>query len=94
MRRVDLEHLIRAAAAITNEYELVVIGSQSILGSTDNVPPEVLQSMEADIYRITRQCSIHSGLPRSGTKAEPTRLDGGEAAHAARSCERRQSTSS
>ena len=29
MKRSDLEHVIRAAAAITNEYELVVVGSQS-----------------------------------------------------------------
>jgi hypothetical protein len=54
MRRSELEHLIRAAAAITNEYELVVIGSQSILGTTDNVPPEVLQSMEADLFPKNR----------------------------------------
>ena len=27
MRREQLEHVIRAAAAITNQYELVVIGS-------------------------------------------------------------------
>ena len=26
MRRAELEHLIRAAAAVTNEYEIVVIG--------------------------------------------------------------------
>ncbi len=32
MNREDLEHIIRAAAEITNEYEFVVIGSQSILG--------------------------------------------------------------
>ena len=30
MQRHELEHLIRAAAAITNEYEIMIIGSQSI----------------------------------------------------------------
>ena len=40
MRRAELEHLIRAAAAVTNEYEIVVIGSQSILGSVPAPPPE------------------------------------------------------
>ena len=33
MRRSELEHLIRAAAAITDQYEIMVIGSQSILGA-------------------------------------------------------------
>jgi hypothetical protein len=52
MRRAELEHVTRAAAAITNEYELVVIDSQSILGAVPH-PPEVLTaSMEADIYPL------------------------------------------
>jgi len=32
MRRSDLEHLIRAAGRISGERELVIIGSQSVLG--------------------------------------------------------------
>ncbi|MFO1269124.1 MAG: DUF6036 family nucleotidyltransferase [Rubrivivax sp.] len=50
MQRAQLEHLIRAAAEITNEYEFVVIGSQSIVGALDAPPPECLASMEADLY--------------------------------------------
>lgn len=49
MHKTDLEHIIRAASAVTNEYEVVVVGSQSILGSVDFPPPECLVSMEADI---------------------------------------------
>lgn len=52
MRRQDLEHIIRAAAAITNEYEFVIIGSQSILGALPNAPAVLLRSMEADIYPV------------------------------------------
>jgi hypothetical protein len=52
MQRPQLEHLIRAAAEITNEYEFVIIGSQSLLGSVENPPPECLLSMEADIYPL------------------------------------------
>jgi hypothetical protein len=54
MKRADLEHLIRAAAAITDEYELVVIGSQSILASFPDAPEELLKSMEADLYPLHR----------------------------------------
>ena len=54
MRRHELEHLIRAAAAVTNEYEIVVIGSQSILGAVADPPAALLQSMEADCYPLTQ----------------------------------------
>ncbi len=54
MQRADLEHLIRAAAAVTNQYELVIVGSQSILGANPNAPEVLLRSMEADMYPLHR----------------------------------------
>lgn len=54
MQRSDLEHLIRAASAITNEYEIMVIGSQSILGAVPQPPAELVKSMEADLYPLNR----------------------------------------
>lgn len=50
MRKHELEHIIRAAGDLTNEYEFVVIGSQSLLGSVSNPPQECVMSLEADIY--------------------------------------------
>jgi hypothetical protein len=55
MTREELEHLIRAAADVTNEYEFVVIGSQSILGPIPNPPAELTMSMEADIYPMNAE---------------------------------------
>lgn len=52
MKREDLEHIIRAAAEITNEYEFVVVGSQSILGLIPNPPAVFTMSAEADIYPL------------------------------------------
>jgi hypothetical protein len=50
MNREDLEHIIRASGEVTNQYEFVIVGSQSILGSIPN-PQEVFKmSAEADIY--------------------------------------------
>ena len=49
MHKADLEHIIRAASAITNQYEIIVVGSQSILGSIDFPPAECLSSIEADL---------------------------------------------
>ena len=55
MNREDLEHLIRAAADVTNEYEFVIVGSQSILGPIPNPPAELTMSMEADIYPMNAE---------------------------------------
>src|SRR5436190_11983884 len=54
MRRKELEHIIRAAAAITDQYEIVVLGSQSILGAVPDAPEVLLLSMEADVYPLRR----------------------------------------
>jgi len=57
MKRADLEHLIRAASAITKERDLVIVGSQAILGSLPDAPmtaPELCRSLEADMYPLSR----------------------------------------
>jgi hypothetical protein len=50
MRREQLEHLIRASAAIADDNEIVVIGSQALLATDPRAPEEFLVSIEADIY--------------------------------------------
>jgi len=50
MRRADLEHVIRAAGSIANTKELIIIGSQAILGSFPDPPAELTISQEADLY--------------------------------------------
>jgi hypothetical protein len=50
MRRRDLEHLIRAAADLADDDELIVIGSQSIHGQYPDAPAELCVSTKADIY--------------------------------------------
>lgn len=52
MKRIDLEHLVRAAAAITGEDQLIVVGSQAILGSHPNAPDQLLESYEADLVPV------------------------------------------
>ena len=49
MKRDQLEHVIRAAADITDD-EIVVVGSQAVLGQFPNAPEALLVSLEADIY--------------------------------------------
>lgn len=50
MRRAELEHVIRAAATVAEDEEIVVIGSQSILGQFPDAPASLLVSLEADVY--------------------------------------------
>lgn len=52
MTREELEHIIRASGDITNQYEFVIVGSQSILGSVPNPEEVFMVSMEADIYPL------------------------------------------
>jgi hypothetical protein len=53
VRRAQLEHLIRAAGAVTGSRRLVVIGSQAILGTHPNdAPAEAVRSREADLIPI------------------------------------------
>lgn len=54
MRRSDLEHLIRAAGRIAGERELVIIGSQAVLGQFPDAPVALLMSMKVDLYPLSR----------------------------------------
>jgi len=76
MKRSQLEHLIRAAAAITNECEIVVVGSQSILGAVPAAPefPCGKPSRPCPLPRskktglsvgLTVKCGLYPGTPNS-----------------------------
>jgi hypothetical protein len=50
MQRPQLEHIIRAAVGITGATEIIVIGSQAVLGQFPNAPADLLVSIEADVF--------------------------------------------
>jgi len=50
MKRSELEHVIRACSAIVGDNELVIVGSQAILGQFPSAPAELLLSLELDVY--------------------------------------------
>ena len=52
MTREELEHIIRASGDITDQYEFVIVGSQSILGAVPRPEAVFTVSMEADIYPL------------------------------------------
>ena len=51
MNRADLEHVLRAAADVAGDGEILVIGSHAIPGSfpEDRLPDRATMSIEADI---------------------------------------------
>lgn len=52
MTREELEHIIRASADVTDQYEFIIVGSQSILGPVPNPHAVFTMSAEADIYPL------------------------------------------
>jgi hypothetical protein len=50
MKRSELEHVIRASADIANDDEIIIVGSQAILGQFPDAPTDLLVSVEADVY--------------------------------------------
>jgi len=67
LTREELAHVLRAAATIAGDSEILVIGSQSILGSYSNeeLPEEAWMSIEADIAFLddpgTRKADLVDG---------------------------------
>lgn len=51
MTRDELEHVIRASGEVTDQYEFVIVGSQSILGGVPN-PHEVFTMSAEAVTRI------------------------------------------
>ena len=53
MKRRELEHIIRAAAANVDLTDIVINGSQSILATYPDPPAPLIESMEADMFPRT-----------------------------------------
>jgi hypothetical protein len=50
VRREHFEHVVAAAANVTDEDDFVIVGSQAILGPHPGAPDTLLRSLEVDIY--------------------------------------------
>lgn len=64
MTREELAHVLRAASQIAQDNEIVVLGSQSILGSfaEDMLPEEATLSVEADLAFVNDPDGTKSDL--------------------------------
>jgi hypothetical protein len=50
VKLAELEHIVRAAATIADDDDIIVVGSQAILAQFPDAPEEMLRSNEADVY--------------------------------------------
>lgn len=54
MTRDQLEHAIRAACEVAEDNELIIFGSQAILGEHPDAPPDLRASVEVDVQPRNR----------------------------------------
>jgi hypothetical protein len=76
VRLEEFEHLVAASAEVTGQDEFVVVGSQAILGSIDEPPDSMLQSMEVDIYAIQAPEAARSTRVTSASMRSCSARDG------------------
>lgn len=74
MTRLALEHIIRAAGTIADDKDIVVIGSQAILGQFPRAPEALLVSNEADVYPLNHpeRSDLVDGTLGDGSPFEAT----------------------
>lgn len=67
MNREQLAHIVRAASTITGDGDIIVFGSQALLGTwdDDDLPDEATRSIEADL-----------AFPDDPTEAKADAVDG------------------
>ena len=79
MRCDQLEHAIRTACQIIERPEVIVVGSQAILGSfrEDELPADATMSVEVDILPIadsndeTARPGVHAGRAYTARRVRP-----------------------
>ena len=62
MKKSELAHILRAACSITGDPNILVIGSQSILGKYPDAPASLRVSVEADVYPKNHPERVSHGL--------------------------------
>lgn len=74
MRRDQLEHIVRASAELTQETDIVVVGSQAILAGHPDAPPAMLRSIEADVFPLTHpeRAAVIDGAIGEGSSFQET----------------------
>lgn len=49
MKKLQLDHVLRAVGRITGESHFLIIGSQSLHGACPDIPDDIARSVEVDL---------------------------------------------
>jgi hypothetical protein len=50
LRKADIDHILRAAAAITNQSSFVLIGTGAVIATARHIPAFLMMTPEIDLY--------------------------------------------
>jgi hypothetical protein len=50
MRKKKIDHILRAAAAVTKQQKFVLVGSEEVIARAKNIPLGMMFTPEIDIY--------------------------------------------
>lgn len=50
MRKKSIDHILRAAAAVTKQHRFVLVGSAAVIARAKNIPLDMMFTPEIDIY--------------------------------------------
>ena len=50
LRKEDIDHILRAAAAVTNQSSFVLIGTGAVIATARHVPASMMMTPEIDLY--------------------------------------------
>jgi hypothetical protein len=73
MNRFQLEHVIRAAGTIAEVKNLIILGSQSLLGQFPTIPQTLLETKQIDIFipkLLYRSMEVDLLVPNDPAKTE------------------------
>ncbi len=76
MTRAQLEHAIRAACDVADDTDLIIFGSQAILGEHPGAPPGLRGSIEVDVQPLNKPQAIDA---IDGALGELSMFHGGRA---------------
>ena len=54
MKKLQVDHVLRAAGGITGEKEFVIVGSQALHGAHPDLPDQIIRSAEVDLIAAER----------------------------------------
>jgi hypothetical protein len=60
LRKQNIDHILRAAAAITNQSSFVLIGTGAVIATALHIPASLMMTPELDLYVDGDESETHA----------------------------------